>query len=658
MCERKRFNVEVTITVLLAVLGVCGTARGKIIYVDTAAVGENNGSSWADAYNYLQDALIDANAAAMPVQIHVAQGLYRPDQGTGVTPGSASATFRLTDGMILRGGFAGVGAADPDARSFEIYQTVLSGDLLGDDVDAISPPDLQDEPTRTDNSRTLIKMLDSEATIELDGFTLTAARRAIENLRQGNISVSNCVLKGFSGDAIRSHRGELKIAGCTFEDNWRQAIHHWGDDLTVTNSLFDNNWGFGGMINCHSHSNKVTMRDCTFTGNVATGGRGMIDCHAENLTLYNCTFSGNFGPRVSCVDAWADELVAENCTFTGNTGNVIELTLGRLVISNCLFAGNRGKAIDTRGLYAKIRNCTFSDNHTDTAGSALDLRREHQVSNSIIWGNSSPAIEIWPSYAELVVEYCNVQGGLPGIGNIDVDPGFVSPGYWELNGTPDDPNDDFWVDGDYRLLSQAGRWDAASGNWVQDDATSPCIDAGDPNGPMGPEPFPNGGQVNMGAYGAGETAGKTYFGGPVCDVILAGDINGDCVVDFDDLAILMSQWMMRGEDFINKPPVVTLIAPQDGDQITWPGPTIFRAEAHDPDGQVISVSFVIQQRTETSSRTRGFGGHEGANGWEDEFDWQSSNEFNAGNWTAWAEATDNEGQRGVSPSIVITLHRP
>ena len=67
----------------------------------------------------------------------------------------------------------------------------------------------------------------------------------------------------------------------------------------------------------------------------------------------------------------------------------------------------------------------------------------------------------------------------------------------------------------------------------------------------------------MGAYGASEAASKTYFGGPVCDIILAGDINGDCVVDFNDLVILTSHWMMRGEDFVNKPPVVALIEPRD-----------------------------------------------------------------------------------------------
>ena len=34
----------------------------KIIYVDADAIGANDGSSWANAFNYLQDALITASA--------------------------------------------------------------------------------------------------------------------------------------------------------------------------------------------------------------------------------------------------------------------------------------------------------------------------------------------------------------------------------------------------------------------------------------------------------------------------------------------------------------------------------------------------------------------------------------------------------------------
>jgi hypothetical protein len=105
-----------------------------------------------------------------------------------------------------------------------------------------------------------------------------------------------------------------------------------------------------------------------------------------------------------------------------------------------------------------------------------------------------------------------------GPGNIDADPCFADQGYWDPNSILSDPNDDFWVDGDYHLKSQAGRWDPNGRTWVKDVVTSPCIDAGDPNSPVGLEPFPNGGRTNMGVYGgtveAGENRGQLRMAVP------------------------------------------------------------------------------------------------------------------------------------------------
>jgi len=60
---------------------------------------------------------------------------------------------------------------------------------------------------------------------------------------------------------------------------------------------------------------------------------------------------------------------------------------------------------------------------------------------------------------------------------------------------------------------------------------------------VGHEPFPNGGCINMGAYGGTPEASKSYFGGPSCETIVAGDINGDCKVDLSDFALLSLHWL-------------------------------------------------------------------------------------------------------------------
>ncbi len=102
------------------------------IYVDAAATGAGDGSSWQNAFPDLQDALAAATAAK-PVEVRVAQGVYKPDQGAGRTPGDRAATFQLLNGVILRGGYAGAAAADPNTQDVALYETILSGDLAGND---------------------------------------------------------------------------------------------------------------------------------------------------------------------------------------------------------------------------------------------------------------------------------------------------------------------------------------------------------------------------------------------------------------------------------------------------------------------------------------------------------------------------------------------
>jgi hypothetical protein len=167
--------------------------------------------------------------------------------------------------------------------------------------------------------------------------------------------------------------------------------------------------------------------------------------------------------------------------------------------------------------------------------------------NCIFWGNDAdegPQIALY--WASLSVIYCDIQGGQAnialltccdelawGAGNIDSDPRFARGGHWDNS---------VWVDGDYHLKSQAGRWDPQSESWIQDELTSPSIDAGSKSSAIGYEPFPNGGVINMGSYGGTPEASKSYFGKPPCETIVAGDVNGDCEVNFSDLYIMALHW--------------------------------------------------------------------------------------------------------------------
>ena len=225
-----------------------------------------------------------------------------------------------------------------------------------------------------------------------------------------------------------------------------------------------------------------------------------------------------------------------------------------LAIRNCVIAGNiaqhedygRGGAIYNHSSSPIISNCTITGNLAGTSGGGIYCvyGGSPAVTNSIFWANLP--LEIYVSTgapATPVVTYSNIQGGWPGESNIDVDPCFADIGYWDPNGTPQDANDDFWIEGDYHLKSQGGRWDANEGRWTKDDVTSLCIDEGNRTSPIGGEPFPNGGIINMGAYGGTVEASKSYFREPVCETIVAGDINGDCKINFKDFAIMAFHWL-------------------------------------------------------------------------------------------------------------------
>ena len=184
------------------------------------------------------------------------------------------------------------------------------------------------------------------------------------------------------------------------------------------------------------------------------------------------------------------------------------------------------------------------------------------VVSAILWGDIAaggrPEISLKGgifSNPHLTVSYSDVQGGQTqahvdpgcvlawGPGNIETDPCFVEPGEWtDPYNTPADANDDVWIDGNYHLQSEAGRWDPNTSSWVADAHTSYCIDAGNPGCVLGNEPDePNNIRVNMGVYGGTAEASMPPYGWT-----LLSDITNDGTVDFVDFAHLADMFTDQG----------------------------------------------------------------------------------------------------------------
>jgi parallel beta-helix repeat protein len=427
-----------------------------ILYVDTDATGANDGSSWAGAFNFLQDALAVAYSGD---EIRVAQGSYKPDQGDGITLGDQTATFQLINSVTLKGGYAGFGEPDPDVRDIALYETILSGDLNGDDIQVDDPLDLD---YRYDNSHHVVIGSGTDETTVLDGFTVTAGQ---------GIGI-------IPGGGMYNDKGSPTIINCTF--SWNGAAG-------------SSDCAGGGMFNNQS---SPMLIGCTFSHNAASWpGGGGISNLLSSPTLINCVFVGNKsggpdGGQAGAMDNWENSSpTLINCVFIGNYaegvagaiysgGNYVD-TVSSPTLINCTFVGNsagyRGGAIIQESGMLRLTNCIMWDN-TAPEGNVMYLQHGYQVD------------------ATVNISYSDIEGGQSGfyieqgctlnwgVGNIDADPCFVDLGYWDANGV--------WVDGDYHLL-----------------VDSPCIDAGDPDYPYEPNetdidgnPRIIGRRIDMGAY--------------------------------------------------------------------------------------------------------------------------------------------------------------
>jgi predicted outer membrane repeat protein len=348
----------------------------RIIYVDADATGTSNGSSWADAYWCLQDALA---AAQYGDEIRVAQGIYNPDLRVVITPqgglevrssGDRTETFQLINGVSLKGGYAGFGEPNPDVRDIEAYATILSGDLNGDDIPVANPSDLTDEPARAENSLHVVMCSWADETVVLDGFTITA----------GNANRSTAPDK--HGGGMYNEGGSPVLTNCTFSKN------------SAT--------GRGGGISNDNFSSP-TVINCTFSENSAKNGGGISNTNYSSPAVINCIFD--------------DNSAADN-------GGGMRNNQSNLTLTNCLFRGNsasNGGGMRNSQSTPTLTNCTFSENSAMAGGGMYNRYSSPNVINCILWGDTPEEIK----GGTPVVTYSDVQGGWPGAGNIDADPLFV-----------------------------------------------------------------------------------------------------------------------------------------------------------------------------------------------------------------------------------------
>jgi hypothetical protein len=291
--------------ILLVVAALMGrSASAAVIYVDVDANGNDDGTSWTDAYNDLQDGLDDANSAD---EIWVAEGTYKPTDGA-----SRTVYFELVSGLGVYGGFDATETARSE-RDWTTNETILSGDVDDDGV------------LDSGNSYHVVLAYDCNSSTVLDGFTIT-------------MGYANGSGDPGGGGGIRMEDSSCKLANCTFTANYAA----------------------GGGAMAGRESGSPTVANCVFKGNSGKAAGGamlfMDTCHP---TVTNCLFFWNTlsnSTSTSCkggvLYSFDVDVSFTNCTFVGNAigiynraseGGAIFFagsSKGTLTLTNCIFWGN------------------------------------------------------------------------------------------------------------------------------------------------------------------------------------------------------------------------------------------------------------------------------------------------------------------------------
>lgn len=122
--------------------------------------------------------------------------------------------------------------------------------------------------------------------------------------------------------------------------------------------------------------------------------------------------------------------------YTGFGSNSASLT-------NCIFKGNSGGwgGGMSAGAYSKgltLTNCSFSKNAAAVSGGGIFVNlASATLSNCVLWDNYNQ--QIGQESGAISLTYSCVQGGWPGVGNIDANPIFVSVAAGDLRLGPGSP---------------------------------------------------------------------------------------------------------------------------------------------------------------------------------------------------------------------------
>lgn len=326
---------------------------GKIIYVNSSAGGNNDGSSWSNAFTCLQDAL---DAAISGQRIWVAGGTYYPSDTHDIGSGFSYTHFRMKNSVAVYGGF--VGTEPPkfnlDKRNFTENETILNGRrLIGAPLHRFyysyhvlyHPESLQ---------------LDSSAV--LDGFTIRNGR-------------ANGDDEHSYGGGIYIHGGSPTLRNLVFENN--RADEHGGGlyvkegaphlvNVTFSENSSDNGGGGMALYESESELNNVVFINNNTSSSMETGGGGLMTLQNSNAVLTDVEFIENMAGTDNEDPGYGGGMfnkdsspLLNRVTFYNNTA----------VFHNTI--GGYGGGLYNRNGNPELYDVEFTENYSGLAGGGM-----------------------------------------------------------------------------------------------------------------------------------------------------------------------------------------------------------------------------------------------------------------------------------------------
>ena len=290
------------------------------IYVRANSAVGGDGTSWATAHKYLQDALDSVDSFERQKSrkvIWVAEGTYKPNERDSGTSNNRSERFDCSK-LESYGGFAGSETL-LSQRDLGLHKTILSGEINGNH--------------KFDNSYRIVQISDifnqSGKPSVLDGFVITGGfaddwlnqtddfKRGAGMYLSGNAIVNDCA---FLNNWVYTRNGDNKNMG--------GAIYIDSGNPTVVNCIFSGNKaeyenivnGRGGGIYIANGRGMPEITNCSFSGNYAADfGGGIYIGSLHGPKINNCIFWQNSCQsyvslevmQISAQDGWTD--VGHSC---------------------------------------------------------------------------------------------------------------------------------------------------------------------------------------------------------------------------------------------------------------------------------------------------------------------------------------------------------